>query len=194
MTERDVVYISCACGCGGQIPWRPRKFINGHNTRTRPRLSVLDRFWRKVQKTEGDGCWWWTGTRTLTGYGTFNPRQGVRRFAHRVAYEAEYGSISPGLLVLHLCDNRICVRPSHLRVGTAQENSTQMVERGRQAYGERVSNAKLTDGAVSIIRARYAAGESLRVLSQEFGVGPSHVWQVATGSPMETHFRSTARR
>jgi len=72
------------------------------------------RFWRKVDKAEGDGCWEWTGYVAKHGYGRV-VRNGVELYAHRVAYELEVGPIPEDLVIDHLCRNTVCVRPSHLQ-------------------------------------------------------------------------------
>jgi predicted RNA-binding Zn-ribbon protein involved in translation (DUF1610 family) len=87
-------------------------------------LTAEERFWPKVEKTSG--CWLWTGNTYWDGYGQFwlNPRQ-VR--AHRFAYELANGAIPDGLVLDHLCRNRLCVRADHLEPVTNREN----VQRGR---------------------------------------------------------------
>lgn len=80
-----------------------------------------------------EGCWEWTGA-TTWGYGEVN-RQGISgRRVHRLAWEFAYGPIPDGLMVLHRCDNRSCVRPDHLFLGTAADNMHDMIAKGRASW------------------------------------------------------------
>ncbi len=94
------------------------------------------RFWQKVQKT--NGCWFWLGAKNSDGYGMFNLGNGGVS-AHRIAYALCVGYIPPGVSVLHSCDNRACVRPDHLFLGTQLDNVTDMLKKGRgnKASGDR---------------------------------------------------------
>lgn len=104
-----------------------------------PMDRLPDHFWSKVDKNGPlppddpslGQCWIWTDTRKDKGYGVFNVRRRAI-YAHRYAYQITYGPIMDGLQVLHNCHNgqRGCVRPSHLRTGTALENSRDAVKRG----------------------------------------------------------------
>lgn len=78
-----------------------------------------ERFWSKVDKTEG--CWNWKGGKFTEGYGRFGIGN-KDRYAHRVAYEMLVGSVPKGLVIDHLCRNRICVNPAHMEVVTNEEN------------------------------------------------------------------------
>ena len=78
-------------------------------------VSVTSRFWRKVER--GADCWFWKGARTTAGYGAIAARGKVVA-AHRLSWSLAKGVPLEGLRVLHLCANRLCVRPEHLHVVT----------------------------------------------------------------------------
>lgn len=90
-------------------------------------------FWSKVELDPASGCWFWTASTRGRGYGQASVPGGRKRqdYAHRVAYTYLVGEIPPGLVVRHACDVRRCVNPDHLSLGTAADNSRDMVERGR---------------------------------------------------------------
>lgn len=109
------------------------------------------RFWERVNKRSDDGCWVWTGIIRRNGYGYL---AGMR--AHRLSYEIHHGPIPDGFYVLHHCDNRPCVNPDHLYVGTALDNSRDMDRRSRRAVGSRNGYSKLTEWDVRDIREMWA--------------------------------------
>lgn len=86
---------------------------------------MLERFWSKVDKRGPEDCWLWLASTTWAGYGRFQlswkPR--IRVIAHRFTYEMANGPIPDGLEIDHLCRNRKCVNPTHLRVVTHRENT-----------------------------------------------------------------------
>jgi hypothetical protein len=92
----------------------------------------MERFWKKVNKT--DGCWLWTATR-IGRYGGFR-FEGRSRTAHRVSWELAFGPIPDGLQVLHHCDTPLCVNPQHLFLGTPLDNARDRDSKGRGYNGE----------------------------------------------------------
>lgn len=103
----------------------------------------MERFFSKVNKT--DGCWEWTGSFTTTGYGSFYDKKMYR--AHRFSWVLFNGDIPDGLHVCHTCDNRKCVNPEHLFLGTNMDNLNDRQNKGRQAKGTK--NGRYTHGHYS---------------------------------------------
>ena len=144
------------------------------------------RFWTKARL--GDDCWMWSG-HTMGGKdrrGYFRVRRaqdrarlglrGSAMAAHRVAWALTNGPIPDGLLIRHSCDNGLCVRPSHLLVGTQTDNMRDAIERDRFVCGEDHVHAKVTAADVRVIRSRYAEGDiSLKKLGSEFGIDATTV-------------------
>lgn len=90
-------------------------------TRGPKRRPVGERFWAKVEKT--DGCWNWTGATQGGGYGRFMVERGSLVLAHRYAYITLVGPIADDLTVDHLCRNTACVNPAHLEIVTRELNA-----------------------------------------------------------------------
>lgn len=134
------------------------------------------RFWDAVNKS--NGCWEWTKARKQSGYGQFvNSRTSVS--AHRYSYILAFGDIPDGLSVLHRCDNPPCVRPDHLFLGNARDNSRDMVSKGRHRngnlHGNGHPNSKLNNIVVRLIRLDtlpYAA------LAKKWGVSKGHIARI----------------
>lgn len=122
------------------------------------RKTLEERFWEKVDKSpHPKGCWVWTAC-TTRGYGTFRGSGkrmgGTRRMyiSHRFSWGINGGPIPDGLCVCHKCDNKLCVRPDHLFLGTRTDNANDRDMKGRTARGEKQGLSKLTEHQVREIK------------------------------------------
>lgn len=152
------------------------------------RRSIADRFWPKVRKT--DSCWIWTASTRNNGYGALGNVFGRRgEYAHRLAWMLANGPILPGLLVCHTCDNKLCVRPSHLFLGTYGDNMRDCVAKGRhvsnlppQPRGEKAYMAKLTQAEVDEIKRMRASGMSGMKIATIFSkVRYQQIYRICSG-------------
>ena len=186
-------YGQCHCGCGqktsvapkndakyGWTKGEPQRYVSGHDSRTISWASLPNIFWDRVDRSDPDGCWSYTGTIGNAGYGVISVT-GMPIRAHRLAYILTYGEIPDDLLVRHLCNNRICCNHAHLALGTNQDNSDDKMRAGRQTRGEDDGNAVLTEVQVLDIYARCVCGEAQRTIAKDYSVTQAAVSKIFTG-------------
>lgn len=144
------------------------------------------RFWSKVVKAGVGECWEWSGYRMPNGYGTINSggRHGRPLLAHRVSYAINNGEIPQGKYVCHSCDNRKCVNPRHLWLGSHADNMKDASEKGRMRRDQqatRRSHIGLTEGDIREIHRRYLEEGTPTAIASEYGITRQHVFRIGTG-------------
>lgn len=150
--------------------------------------SMQERFWEKVDICGEDECWEWLAYRDRKGYGKFRTGQTYMPTAHRISWMLCRGDIPEGILVCHTCDNRGCMNPSHLFLGTNTDNLQDMVRKGRSTrgrvfhYGETHPMARLSDKEVDEILLLYSSGDyTYMQLSTIYNVTFQHIGALITG-------------
>jgi hypothetical protein len=132
--------------------------------------KTISRFNNKLSSPDINGCINFNGEILSSGYGRMciNYKKIV---AHRISYIINFGSIPKGKLVLHKCDNRKCVNPYHLFIGSYQDNMDDKVNKNRQSKGVSTNIAKLTDELVKNIRLDISLGFiSLKKLAKKYKI------------------------
>jgi DNA-binding CsgD family transcriptional regulator len=157
----------------------------------------IQRFWAKVDLNGPvlnlalGPCWVWTGTIDEDGYGRWWIRGKDKPYfkAHRVSFSLENGPIPEGLFTCHRCDNRPCVRPSHLFEGDALANALDMRKKGRAVNnaGERHGLARLSDDEIQQIRYLVGQGRTQREIADAYGIDRSYVSHIKNGRYRNHH-------
>lgn len=146
--------------------------------------NIMDFFWSRVEIDEETGCWNWIGAFSNCGYGKFSigglqNRPMTTQGAHRVSYELFVGPIGEGMVVKHRCDNKRCVNPEHLEMGTHQENTQEAYDRNltNVRKGDVHPFAKITSKDVTDIRKAVANGPYgiQRQIAKQYGISQSTV-------------------
>lgn len=145
MTKRKITE-NCR-NCGNQFQFSKNVFY----------CSLLCRFEAKINKS-GD-CWEWTGSRGSHGYGQISIEGNVKT-AHRLSYEMSYGPIGKGLCVCHHCDNRGCVNPAHLFLGSHSENLRDAAKKNR-------TTRKFSKKMIRRVKEKIKKGVPLRQIARE---------------------------
>ena len=142
--------------------------------------TLTDAFWFHVVPGEKKECWEWNGYIGDRGYGQMKFKSKTL-LAHRVSWAIHFGDIQDDLFVCHTCDNPKCVNPNHLFVGEPADNSADMTTKERQARGQRVGKAKLTDSNVVAIKEAQARGHTDTEIANIFGIARTTVRDIRSG-------------
>lgn len=171
-----IIKVCRECGVAFQSPHNQKQFCNRECKNASLRGFQEHKFWENVDKDNGPvhpkygRCWQWIGTVLSSGYGTYNNKR-----AHRLSYELMVAMPSAAM-VLHKCDNRLCVKPSHLFLGNAQDNMTDMKSKGRdhKAKGPGTTrlhkHGKLTPSEAAELKVLRAQGWTYVKLGHKFGI------------------------
>ena len=166
--EVDARYFDNACG--------NLRCVNPAHNRARTLQERLSNY-----EENENGCWNWLGNvSSKTGYGLIG-HGGKTYLTHRLSYTFGVGEIPDGLMVLHKCDNRRCINPQHLYVGTHSKNMQDMA-RSNVLKGERNPKAILTEGDVVTIKSLIQSKLiTYAKIADNFGVSRQAIKDIASG-------------
>jgi hypothetical protein len=182
----------------------PPEFLSkqseSHNTRYEKHTDAINtvvysdsdrvRFAAKVDRRGDHECWFWASQIQPNGYGMFKVghRSASPKYAHRVSYEMTHGPIADGAHVLHRCDQRNCVNPAHLFLGTHTDNMRDASAKGRLAVARVANRERIAE----IQRRWLAGGVTQRALAAEYGVHPVQIGRWLKAVKQHPHERRSA--
>ncbi len=145
------------------------------------KTPIQIRFLKYVQKGVNNSCDVWVGNISKDGYGTFWFK-GSKQRAHRISYLLFIDSIPKNMLILHKCDNPLCVNPKHLFIGTQKDNMQDCVSKGRHIShyqdGENNFSHKLTLEQVKNIK---RDNRKIKLISEDYNVTTSCIYLIKRG-------------
>jgi len=124
-----------------------------------------------------NGCWEWQGKITKCGYGEITHNQKYI-LVHRCSYKEFLGEIEIGRNVCHTCDNKKCINPNHLWIGTQKDNIQDAKKKKRLS---KQPMKKFTMEQVVKIRAELQEGMTTTSLAKKYNVSQGVIWNIKSG-------------
>ena len=153
-------------------------------------LEIVERFHEKWELYKETGCWIWKASVAGRGYGQIKiPGTRHQIYAHRLSYLIHYGELPSDMEVCHTCDNPLCVKPSHLFLGTRKDNAIDMKKKDRHLNGSLNAKAKLTEEQVRQIHLLSSQGLSQGKLGKTFHVAQGTIFKILHGERWEHIYR-----
>lgn len=136
--------------------------------------NIFERFQKGYKVHKKSGCWIWLKNISTTGYGRMNFNY-INYRSHRLSYLIYVGEIPEEMVICHTCDNKKCVNPNHLFLGTILDNVADRVKKNRTSQNENHYKCKLSNKQV--IKIRKMKG-SARELAEKFKVNTSTIYNI----------------
>jgi hypothetical protein len=166
--------------CGKPYVGRGAKYCSMRCLGMSNHVDINMRFWSKVNRRDSKECWNWKATLNKYDYGQIK-YSGKLILSHRLVWILIHGEIPENMCVLHHCDNPSCCNPSHLYLGTHQDNMRDRSSRGRTSRhtGESNGRAKLTRNTVMKIRDQIKNGLSYGAVAKMFKISNATIGHIA---------------